>query len=101
MDDADVGDVEYAAELARHVAHATFESLPEEAVSTARLSLLDTLGVTLAATGLADGLGEIVAMMREGHGAPHSTIIGFGDRMAMWDAAFVNGAAVHALDFDD
>jgi 2-methylcitrate dehydratase PrpD len=61
--------------------------------------LLDWLGVTLAARGE-----PLVAMLADelAQGAgDDSTLIGLGRRASAMDAALINGAAGHALDFDD
>lgn len=86
--------------LAGHAAALRFESLPEPVVLAAKSCLLDWLGVTLAATDepLVRMLTDQVA---EDGGAPQATLLGRGTRVAAGQAALVNGAAGHALDFDD
>lgn len=77
-----------------------FRDLSPDAVTVARQCLLDWLGVTLAGSSqpLAVILrGEVLA---EG-GNARATLIGTGDRVSLQQAALVNGAASHALDYDD
>lgn len=88
-------------ELAEHVANTTYNDLPVEAVEAAKKSVLDTLGVTLGATGTSAGLRELSTLILEAGGAKESTILGFGGRVPAWMAAFVNGASSHGLDYDD
>jgi 2-methylcitrate dehydratase PrpD len=90
-----------AAAFARTAATIAFEDLPPATVLAAKRSVLDTLGVTLAATGTAPDLATFAAYAIEQGGRPESTILGFGGRVPAPAAAFVNGAAAHALDFDD
>jgi 2-methylcitrate dehydratase PrpD len=87
--------------LARHVATATFEDLSDAAVRAATRSLLDALGVTLAASTLGEGCRPFVELVLADGGAPLSTVIGFGRRVPPAAAALANGAMAHALDFED
>jgi 2-methylcitrate dehydratase PrpD len=43
----------------------------------------------------------VVEHVRGSGGKPESTLIGFGGKVPAVDAAFVNGAMAHGLDFDD
>ena len=88
--------------IAEHVAGATYAQLPPAAVEAAKLSLLDAIGVSVAAGTLAEGCEPFAALAREqGGGDPVCTILGFGDRVSPSFAAFANGALAHALDFED
>jgi 2-methylcitrate dehydratase PrpD len=62
--------------------------------------VLDALGCALAATTLGDGCRESIAVMERLGGPPDSTILGIGTKVAAPNAAFVNGALVHALNYD-
>jgi len=74
--------------------------LPADVLLTGKACLLDTLCVALA--GCREPLVDIVAAVVEEFGrAEGSTLIGRGRRVGAPDAALVNGAAAHALDFDD
>lgn len=87
--------------LAEYVANTVYADLPERAVAMTKMSLLDALGVTLAAGGLCAECGAFVEIARESGGKKESTILGFGDRVPAHMAAFANGAMAHALDFED
>lgn len=86
--------------LSEHCRNIRYESLPAEALFAAKHCLLDWLGVTLAGAGepLARLLREEV--LAEG-GNPRATLIASGERVSASQAALVNGAASHALDYDD
>jgi 2-methylcitrate dehydratase PrpD len=77
-----------------------YEELPDEALEVARHCLLDYLGVTLA--GAREPLTEIlVGEVALGEGSTQAGLIGRPERATRQTAALVNGAAGHALDFDD
>jgi 2-methylcitrate dehydratase PrpD len=78
-----------------------FEDLPDAAVEITKNSILDTIGVTLAASGLSAETKEIVALMKEQGGKKESSIIGYGIKAPCLLAVFANGAMGHALDYDD
>jgi len=87
--------------LAQYVANTVYEDLPAKAVEMTKMSLLDALGVTLAAGGLCAECEAFVEIARESGGKKESTILGFGDQVPAHMAAFANGAMAHALDFED
>lgn len=88
--------------LAQYIVDAKYEGLPPEVIEVTKKSILDTIGVILAATTLGEGRVEgIVDLVREGGGKQESTILGFGDKVPCWMAALANGAMAHQLDYDD
>ena len=92
---------ELSHDFASFVANTRYEDLSPEAVEGAKKSILDTLGVILAATGVEPAVKGVNELVLEAGGAPQSTLMGFGGRApALW-AAFHNGAMAHCLDFDD
>ncbi len=86
--------------LAEFAAALSYEDLPPEAVEATKRMILDSLGTALAATTLGDGCGESMAVMRDLGGRAESTILGLGIKVAAPNAAFANGALVHALNYD-
>ncbi len=87
--------------LAEYVANTVYADIPQRAVEMTKMSLLDALGVTLAAGGLCAECGAFVAIAMESGGKKESTILGFDARVPAHSAAFANGAMAHALDFED
>ncbi|MBP1609630.1 MAG: MmgE/PrpD family protein [Acidobacteria bacterium] len=87
--------------LAEHVTAAKFEDLSQGAIEATKKSLLDAIGVTLAASGLGEGCKAFVDLAVQAGGTPESTIIGFGIKVPASMAALANGAMAHALDFED
>ena len=87
-------------ELAKRIAALHYEDLPEAAVDSAKMAILDTVGVTLAGTReQAPRIAERV--LGEGARGGSSLVFGGDRRTTCLDAALINGTAAHALDFDD
>lgn len=74
--------------------------IPDDVALLARQCLLDLLGVTLA--GADDPLPRQLRDDAHAGGGPATArMIGSAERLGLRAAALVNGAAAHALDFDD
>jgi 2-methylcitrate dehydratase PrpD len=86
--------------LAEQARSLTFGDLPDDVRALARQCVLDYVACTLAGS-KEDLTGILLAEMEEAGGAPLATVIGHGARLPVLSAALVNGAASHALDFDD
>ncbi len=87
-------------ELARFACELRMGSVPEEAFSWAKSSILDCIGVGLA--GAADNGGRIMTeYARESAGKPEAGVLAGGFKTCAASAALANGMLVHALDFDD
>ena len=78
----------------------TYADIPDDARAWARQCLLDY--VACAVAGAREELTEILLdeMVEQG-GGPVATVVGHAARLPALSAALVNGAASHALDFDD
>jgi len=88
------------ATLAQQALAYDFKTLPAEIVTLAKQCLLDWFAVTLAAWD--DPLvGILVSDAEEEGGKPQATLVGIGTKVARLQAALINGAASHALDYDD
>jgi len=86
--------------LVERVRAIRYEQIPDEACEVARHCLLDFLGCALA--GAAEPLTDIlVAQLVASEGGSQAGLIGRRERATLQTAALVNGAAGHALDFDD
>jgi len=86
--------------LAESVRAIRFTALPPEVIFLARQCFLDWLGVALG--GANEPLTRILRdEALEAGGKPQATLVGTGQRVTAQQAALVNGAASHALDFDD
>ena len=86
--------------LSEWVARLSYVDIPQPVIETSKLLILDTLGVTIAATG--DHVGDAIIKWASDVAAPGpATVVGFPRRVSRVDAAFANGTLAHALDFDD
>jgi 2-methylcitrate dehydratase PrpD len=86
--------------LCRKVSEWHYEDLPEPVVDTVKLLLLDTLGVIGGAVG-APGIRELNARLNRWEKSGTATGLVGLRRYSPPTAALANGAAAHALDFDD
>ncbi|HEX5319433.1 MAG TPA: MmgE/PrpD family protein [Stellaceae bacterium] len=101
MDGSSVpGTTELTRALAERASAVTYEGLNDDARLLARQCILDYYACGLA--GADDPLVAIlVAEMKEAGGTEAASLIGHKGRMPALSAALVNGAASHALDYDD
>lgn len=86
--------------LAHRIATLRYEDLPADIITIAKHCVLDWVAVALQ--GAREPLVAILAehVTAEG-GSDRATLIGRGRRASPRQAALVNGAASHALDYDD
>ena len=84
--------------LGERVAALSWKDLPAEAVRWAKVGILDMVGVTLA--GSREEAPRLLASTLDLGPGP-SLIFGMKRRVGVLDAAYINGTASHALDFDD
>ncbi|HEY3848727.1 MAG TPA: MmgE/PrpD family protein, partial [Acetobacteraceae bacterium] len=86
--------------LAAQARTLTYADIPDDVRAWARQCVLDYLACAVA--GANDELAEILlAEMAEQGGTPAATVVGRAAKLPVLSAALVNGAASHALDFDD
>jgi 2-methylcitrate dehydratase PrpD len=85
-------------ELGRFVAGLTFDKLPPEAVDIARTGFIDTI-----ATMIAGAHDPAPQLLRRGLQPPpgKASLYFSGETAAAPEAAWINGTAGHALDYDD
>ncbi len=85
--------------IAKFVVDTKYERIPLKAVETAKIAVRDCLGVALAGSKEEDA--KICAEIARQEGAKEeATVIGQGFRSSALQAAFANGTAAHAMDFD-
>ncbi|MEB3372348.1 MmgE/PrpD family protein [Saccharopolyspora mangrovi] len=94
-----------AADLSVHFAdacaHTRYDDLPRPAAEAAKKSILDTLGVILAASGTEPAVTGVLDLAREIGGRGEASILPLTGLYPATEAAFANGAMAHCLDFDD
>lgn len=97
---ASEGQTMLSLELARFVASLSYDNLPAEAIRLAERCFVDTVGVTLA--GATAAAGSVAAeTVNTAYGDGPASLLGRENTAPVAEAAFVNGTAAHALDYDD
>ena len=86
--------------LCEEVARWRYEELPATVVKTAKALMLDALGV-IGGARRAPGIPELNARLARWEPSGSATALTSGRRHSPPSAALANGAAAHALDFDD
>jgi 2-methylcitrate dehydratase PrpD len=85
--------------LSQFAASSRFDSIPPKALETAKLAIMDCLGVAVA--GSREESAHISGKIaREERANEETTIYGQRFKSSVLQAAFVNGIAAHAADFD-
>jgi 2-methylcitrate dehydratase PrpD len=86
--------------VGKFVATLAFEEIPSPVVLKAKRSMMDCLGVSLAAS-QEPCLDILRSFIRTMGGHPHSSLLGNDFRTSPAWASLYNGTMAHALDFDD
>jgi 2-methylcitrate dehydratase PrpD len=87
-------------EIGEFVSRIQYRDLPPDAIRVARLGFVDCVGVMMA--GSVEPVAEIVARtVLDGCDKPEASILFSSRRAPAPLAAWVNGSAAHALDYDD
>ncbi len=87
-------------QLADYVAQTTFDRLPPEVVRESKRCVLNYLGVALGASHH-EAVRLLIEAVQEMGGHPQATLLGSGIKSSAPNAAMVNGAMSHVMDFDD
>jgi 2-methylcitrate dehydratase PrpD len=90
-------------QLAEFASTIRFGDLPKPVSDKTCALLLDQFGIAMRARHEAAMTGPAIAALRalNAAGGGHATVVGDSKRYAPAEAAFLNGALGHALDFDD
>ena len=88
-------------DLADMAANVTIDALGEAAIEAAKMSILDTIGVALAGSGVEPAVQGLLDLLEDQGGREEATVWGRARRLPASSAAFANGALAHCLDFDD
>lgn len=91
--------MDVSAKIAQFVVRTQYDNIPPKALATAKTAVLDCLGVALA--GSREECAKICAQIaRQEDTKEETTVFGQGFKSSALQAAFANGTAAHALDFD-
>lgn len=87
-------------ELSNFIVKSRIEDFPEEVIEHSKRCFLDWIGVTLG--GMNHPSVKILAdLIQEIGGKKQASIIGYGIKTNIFNAALVNGTMSHILDYDD
>jgi len=89
-----------SARIAAHVAGTRYESLPPEVVHAFKRALLDHVACAVAGASMPVSR-ALLSYFQETDASRTATVIGAGVKLSAQNAALVNGANTHGLDFDD
>lgn len=87
--------------IAAHVSQLRYEDLPPVLVTLLKQCVLDTLGVSIAASGLAPEARTLFDYVQAMGGTPVASLLGFGGKTSAPWAVFLNGSLGHMVDYDD
>ena len=89
-------------QIAAHVARLRYEDLPTELVQMLKQCVLDTIGVSIAASTLAPEAKSLHAYVQATGGVcSDASLWGFGGRAPAGLAVFLNASLGHMVDYDD
>lgn len=89
-----------SAELAKRIVALQYEDLPLEAIDTAKMAILDVIGVTLAGAH-EEATTAVERVLGSDTTSGQSLVFGRDYKTTCLNAALINSVAAHALDFDD
>lgn len=86
--------------LSKYIYETNYEHLPQSIIKLGKMCFLDWLGCTIAASNSVTAH-IFLDLIRELGGNKDATIIPYGDKTSVLNAALVNGALSHFLELDD
>lgn len=89
-----------AGELAGYAIDLTFQDLPSDVIQQTKRVVLDTLGCAIGAS-KSEACQAILELVKELRHPAEATVFGSGLRTSCLNAAFINGAMVRYLDYND
>jgi 2-methylcitrate dehydratase PrpD len=87
--------------FAEFAAGLRYDDLPAEARDAAGKSILDTIGVILAASRMEPSARTVIDFVQHNGGREEADVLAFGFKAPAMMAALANGALAHCLDYDD
>ena len=87
-------------EISNFINQATLDDFSNESIETAKIAILDCLACLMA--GSTEPIAELLSDYALNNGGnPHSTVLAKNFKTTSEEAALINGAMAHALDYDD
>jgi len=92
----------YTRAIAEYVRRTRFSDLPQETLTSAKLHLLDAIGIMLGAFRTKHALIQgLIGLLMESRGKGEASILGLGEKTACPDAVMANSVMANFLDFSD
>ena len=86
-------------QLARHILDTRYDDLDSETIEAAKLRLIDALGCSVAGY-RAPSNNAFINLYRSWGGAPQATVLGYGDKLPLPQAALINCLTGRSFDFE-
>ena len=93
-----VSEKNLAEQVAAMVVETEYRDIPEERIEIAKLAMIDITGNIIAGSGQ-DGVQAVRELAKEKEARGEATILIYGDKVLLEDAALVNSVMARALDF--
>lgn len=90
----------YSSYIGEFVSSLTYNTIPEEVINKTKVLFLDTIGVSIASSSR-DFFYPLLQTVREMGTKGESSILTLQEKYPMANAALVNGALIHGIDYDD
>jgi aconitate decarboxylase len=87
-------------DLAAWITSLKWGDIPAEIIDYAKILILDTLGCMLGGS-IQESNKAALRYVRAMGGTPQATVVNYGDRTNVYNAAFMNASFGHGWDFDD
>lgn len=87
-------------EVARHIVSTRYEDLPADAIRATKEHILHTIATALAGSSAA-GCSEFMTFLKARAGKPQSSVLAWGGRVPVDEAAMANSLMAHAQEFDN
>ena len=101
MDTAATNDNKNATQrLCERITSISFDDLDEELLTCARQLFLDGVAVAVAGVAQEEPTGLLAEQAKLYGGEPQASVIGCGFKTSIYQAALINGAAMHVLDYE-
>ena len=92
--------VDETRELARFVSEFKYENIPDHVRALTLDNLIDQLGCEISSSQLIWGR-QVRDAYGSAGGTPEATVVGYGDRLPVVAAAFINSTFGHSFEYDD
>ncbi|SOE97256.1 2-methylcitrate dehydratase PrpD [Burkholderia sp. D7] len=86
-------------QLARHIINTSYENLSADVVESAKLRLIDALSCSVGGH-VAPSNDAFMNVFRSWGGAPQATVLGYGDKLPLPQAALMNCLSGRSFDFE-